>query len=146
MTKPEAIYSHFHSNLKFHGRGCFPEQMVKVGEIRQCKNLKNFRHPRKLYNYPKFGTVQFYTVVCPKDADRMANSVDLDQEQLDLGVNCLPRSVCLKAKDHYGQWPKAVYSLSHFNLKLCRQDSYEDYFVAIASVYRCNQNVFLGKA
>ena len=32
----------------------------------------------------------------PKDADGMANSVDSDQEQSDLGLHCLPRSVCPK--------------------------------------------------
>ena len=37
-------------------------------------------------------------VMSPKDADRMANSVDPDQieEQSDLGLHCLPRPICLK--------------------------------------------------
>ena len=40
----------------------------------------------------------------PKDVDRMANSVDPDQTapQSDLGLHCLPRSVCPKTHDHYG--------------------------------------------
>ena len=44
--------------------------------------------------------------MCPKDADRMANSVDPDQsvaseaeEQYGLGLYCLPRPVCLKTLD-----------------------------------------------
>ena len=32
----------------------------------------------------------------PKDADGMANSVDRDQEQSDLGLHCLHRPICLK--------------------------------------------------
>ena len=38
--------------------------------------------------------------MCPKDVEGMANSVDPDQtapqEQSDLGLHCLPRTVCLK--------------------------------------------------
>ena len=41
-----------------------------------------------------------------KDADGMANSVDPDQtapqEQFDVGIHCLPRSVSLKTYDQYG--------------------------------------------
>ena len=41
-----------------------------------------------------------FTVMNPKDADRMANSVDPDQtapqEQSDLGLHCLLRHVCPK--------------------------------------------------
>ena len=37
--------------------------------------------------------------MCPKDVDRMGNSVDLIgllfEEQSDLGLHCLPRPVCL---------------------------------------------------
>ena len=33
---------------------------------------------------------------CPKDADGMANSVDPDHEQSDLGLHCFPRPVCPK--------------------------------------------------
>ena len=32
----------------------------------------------------------------PKDADRMANSVDPDQTASDLDLHCLPRHVCPK--------------------------------------------------
>ena len=39
--------------------------------------------------------------MCPRDADRMANSIDPDQtapeEQSDLGLYCLPRPVYLKS-------------------------------------------------
>ena len=38
----------------------------------------------------------------PNDADRMANSVDPDQTAPDLGLQCLPRHICLKTYDHYG--------------------------------------------
>ena len=36
---------------------------------------------------------------CPKDANGMANNVDPDQS--DLGLHCLPRHVSPKIKDHY---------------------------------------------
>ena len=43
----------------------------------------------------------------PKDADRMANSVDPDQtgplEQSDQGLHCLPRTNCPKTYDHCGK-------------------------------------------
>ena len=32
----------------------------------------------------------------PKDAEGIANSVDPDQEQSDLGLHYLPRPICLK--------------------------------------------------
>ena len=38
----------------------------------------------------------------PKDAAGIENSVDPDQEQSDLGLHCLPRSICPKTWDHYG--------------------------------------------
>ena len=38
----------------------------------------------------------------PNAADGMANSVDPDQEQSDLGLHCLPRPICPKTWDHYG--------------------------------------------
>ena len=38
----------------------------------------------------------------PKDAEGIANSVDPDQEQSDLGLHCLPRLVCPKTKEHCG--------------------------------------------
>ena len=55
----------------------------------------------------KLGQSNFYhSIMCPKDADRMANSVDPDQsaaseaeEQYGLGLYCLPRPVCLKTLD-----------------------------------------------
>ena len=55
---------------------------------------KKKRKSKKCCNYPKIWTVLcYYTVMHPKDADRMANRVDLDQiaplEQLDLGLHCL---------------------------------------------------------
>ena len=45
----------------------------------------------------------------PKDADnRMANSVNPDQEQSDLGLHCLPKPVCPKTWDHYGLYYKNI--------------------------------------
>ena len=41
----------------------------------------------------------------PKDADGIAISADPDQtaeEQSDLGLHCLPRHVCPKTYNHYG--------------------------------------------
>ena len=61
------------------------------------KNPKNLDTPKNCCNYPKTGTVKFnYQVMGPKDVDRMANSVDLDQEQSDQGSHCLPRPICPK--------------------------------------------------
>ena len=44
----------------------------------------------------------YHRVMSPKDADGMANSVDLE-EQSDLGLHCLPRHICPKTWDHYGK-------------------------------------------
>ena len=37
----------------------------------------------------------------PKVADGMANSVDPDEEQFDLGLQCLPMPVCPKTEEQY---------------------------------------------
>ena len=61
------------------------------------KNPKN-SDTRKIWcNHPKIGTRWLYhRVMCPIDADRMANSVDPDQtasqEQSDLGLHCFHKS------------------------------------------------------
>ena len=34
----------------------------------------------------------------PKDAEGIANSVDPDQKQSDLGLYCLPRPMCLRLR------------------------------------------------
>ena len=56
-------------------------------------------------NHYKIWTMWLYhRVMSPKDADRMANSVDPDQtaplggaeEQSDQGLHCLPRQICPK--------------------------------------------------
>ena len=61
---------------------------VKILKLRTQKNC---------CNYPKVGTMSFYyREMDPKDADRMANNVDPDQKQSDLGLHCLPRPL----------WPK----------------------------------------
>ena len=38
----------------------------------------------------------------PNDAEGIANSVDPEQEQSDLCLQCLPRPVCPKTKENYG--------------------------------------------
>ena len=48
-------------------------------------------------NHSKIWTLWLYQrVTSPNDADGMANSVDSDQTAPDLGLHCLPRSVCPK--------------------------------------------------
>ena len=48
----------------------------------------------------------YHRVRSPNDADRMADSVDLDQTAplgaVRQGLHCLPRHVCLKTLDRYG--------------------------------------------
>ena len=62
--------------------------------------------------------------MCAKDADAMANSVDPDQtaselcdqtasEVPDLGLHCLPRSICPKTYDHYGKSQKPLLLYHH---------------------------------
>ena len=53
----------------------------------------------------------------PKDAEGIANGVDPDQtapQQSDLGLNCLPRPVCLKTSS---------------TLKLLKMSCYTDRFI-----------------
>ena len=72
------------------------------------KSEKFRRLKQLLYgDYHKMLIVQFYhTVIGPKDAGRMATSVDSDQtapsEAVDVGLHCLSRPVCPNCKDHYG--------------------------------------------
>ena len=40
--------------------------------------------------------------MCTKDADSIANIVDPEQEQSDLGLHSLPRPIRPKTWDHYG--------------------------------------------
>ena len=44
----------------------------------------------------------YHRVMSPEDAEGMTNSGDPDQEQSDLGLHCLPRSICPKTWDYYG--------------------------------------------
>ena len=45
-----------------------------------CKKFENFRHLKYGCNYPKIWTIWFYhRIIHPKDADRMTNSVEPDQ-------------------------------------------------------------------
>ena len=65
------------------------------------KNPKNLDTRKICCNFPRIGTVLFtYSEIGPKDADRMANSVD-DDQTASLGavlgaVHCLLILVCLK--------------------------------------------------
>ena len=43
-----------------------------------------------------------FWVFCQKDANGIANSEDSDQPQSDLGLHCLPRHICPKTLDLYG--------------------------------------------
>ena len=56
------------------------------------KNSATRKHHR---NYPKIWLIwTFHRVMCPKDADGIANSADTDQS--DLGLHCLLSPVCQK--------------------------------------------------
>ena len=68
------------------------------------KTPKNSDIRKNCSKSPKIGRVSFYyRVMGPKDADGMANSADPDlEEQSDLGLPCLPRHVCPKTSDLYG--------------------------------------------
>ena len=68
---------------------------VKRGQIelkirrRPDEGNVKFRHLKNCCNYPKIGTIWLYhREMSPKHADRIANS--------------LPRPVCPKTRDHYG--------------------------------------------
>ena len=59
------------------------------------KTPKNRTPEKNDCNYPKIGLIWiFHRVMCQKDADGMANRVDLNQS--DLGLHCLLRAVCSK--------------------------------------------------
>ena len=52
----------------------------------------------------------------PKDVEEMANSVDPDQEQSDLGLHCLPRPSCPKsyvADTHLNHLTEAILMIIH---------------------------------
>ena len=55
--------------------------MKTLSERRYCKYLKKIGHLKNCCNYPKIPAVWFYqTEMCQKGEDRMANSLDLDQD------------------------------------------------------------------
>ena len=62
------------------------------------KNPKYSDTPKICCNHPKIRTRWLYQrVMHPKDAARIAKSVDPDQTApLDLGLHCLPRPICPK--------------------------------------------------
>ena len=68
----------------------------------EVKISKIQTQPRNCCNYLKTFNNGF-TIKSPKDAVRIANSLDLDQ-QTDLGLYCLPRPVCPKIYEHYGSF------------------------------------------
>ena len=47
-------------------------------------------------NIKKNLTLDYHTVMCAKDADRLANHVN-PEDETDLGLHCLPRPVSPKA-------------------------------------------------
>ena len=52
------------------------------GNLRYCKNPKKIRTPQKIAVFiPKFEhrSFTYHTVMCPKDEDKMANTVHPDQ-------------------------------------------------------------------
>ena len=64
---------------------------------------------------PKIWTVWLYdTVMCHKDADRFGKqSKFLLQEQSDLGLHCLPRTVCLKIGICIWWYPCIILKVNH---------------------------------
>ena len=78
----------------------------------------------------------YLTVLWPKDADGMANSVDPDQTLI--WVQTLPRPVCPKTQDHDSTWA----SLFPFMAAIQQNYSWKtiDFGVAIILVTRTNRN------
>ena len=72
--------------------------------LKHSKNPKNWDTRKICSNHPKIGTrLLYHRKMHPNDADRVANIVDPDWlEQSDLGLHCLPRYVCQKTWEHYG--------------------------------------------
>ena len=74
---------------------------VKMTDHQLIVNFLNIRTPKKLV-VPvitlKFGLWLYHRVpvISQNDADGMANSVDPDQEQSDLGLHCLLKHICPK--------------------------------------------------
>ena len=66
-----------------------------------CK-IQNIWTPKNCCNYPKIGAVGFYyTLMHPKDADLMANSIDPDQTLTSVPCqHCLTRTVCPNIYDY----------------------------------------------
>ena len=72
---------------------------------------KNWDTQKIYYNHPKIQTKWLYQrVIYSKEAEGMANSVDPDQEQSDLGLHCLSRSFCQK---NLGSLRYSLYILGH---------------------------------
>ena len=62
------------------------------------RKFPKYSDTQKIFcSHSKIWTMWLYhRVKSPNDADGMANSVDPDQEQSDLGLHCLPRHICPK--------------------------------------------------
>ena len=68
-----------------------------------CKFPKYSDTQKNCCNHPKSWTRwRFLSVMHPKDAEGIANSVDPDQS--DLGLHCLSRPVCPKTYENYGSF------------------------------------------
>ena len=68
-----------------------------LGFLRYCEIPKNLDIRKICCNHPKnFCKMLYSRVMHPEDADGIADSVDPEQEQSELGLHCLPRPVCPK--------------------------------------------------
>ena len=73
------------------------------------KNTKTSDSQKLCCNHPEILTrLLYHRVLCPEDADGMGDSVDPDQEQSDLGLHCLLRSVCQKTWDHVNNHLRSI--------------------------------------
>ena len=57
----------------------------------------------------------------PKDADGMANSVDPDQKQSDLGLHCLLGPICPNTKNLYGNMENRTSQKIFHCVKMAKQ-------------------------
>ena len=73
------------------------------------QNSKKLGHPKNCRNNPKIWTLWLYhRVMCPKDLEGMANSVNPDQT----AGSTLFAQACVKTWDHYGNFSFEVWLLS----------------------------------
>ena len=60
--------------------------------------MLKFQNPKNCFilKFEQCSLLFYHSITCPKEADRMANSVDPDQEQSDLGLHSLSSAVWMK--------------------------------------------------